>query len=372
MRRYRFPDIVKGIGILLVVLGHATFVPDSVLSYIYSFHMPLFFIISGMLIYITDSKSHEYPAFLKSRVRRILIPYAVFSIIYTLIDIVNYRFLHTAVLEDIIINSESSLSLAGSGPLWFLPTLLIAELLFVALLKRLNPARGLMLSSVCGIVALCLLPAFRNIYLTCDNIHVRNLPLNLLLVCLRSTVCLIFYVIGYLSAILIKAYIDKPSSIKKALPNACLFCVGTAFLIINFLLSLTNMCKPEYGYSNVDMHYMDIGNPPVFILRACLGSFGLILIAISLDCLCEKKPFVYVYRILAFWGRGSLVIMATHLNCYVLYVADVFAFAMNNYITRAKDYMLILNIMLAAMTIESLLLLIIKRFAPGLLGKNHS
>lgn len=41
-------DACKGIGILLVILGH-TNVPSIVHTIIYSFHMPLFFIISGYL-----------------------------------------------------------------------------------------------------------------------------------------------------------------------------------------------------------------------------------------------------------------------------------------------------------------------------------
>ena len=37
-------DIVKGIGIISVVVGHIFYTP-----YIYAFHMPLFFIIGGFL-----------------------------------------------------------------------------------------------------------------------------------------------------------------------------------------------------------------------------------------------------------------------------------------------------------------------------------
>ena len=43
-RRNPVFDIMRGIGILLVVLGHAGF-PFS--GWIYLFHMPLFFLLSG-------------------------------------------------------------------------------------------------------------------------------------------------------------------------------------------------------------------------------------------------------------------------------------------------------------------------------------
>ncbi len=40
-------DIMKGIGILLVLIGHVWQLPDSIHQTIYSFHMPMFFIVAG-------------------------------------------------------------------------------------------------------------------------------------------------------------------------------------------------------------------------------------------------------------------------------------------------------------------------------------
>ena len=45
--RYQILDIAKGLGILLVVLGHYINVNSFPNAFIRSFHMPLFFIISG-------------------------------------------------------------------------------------------------------------------------------------------------------------------------------------------------------------------------------------------------------------------------------------------------------------------------------------
>ena len=39
-------DLLKGVGILLVILGHIE-IPHSLKTVIYSFHMPLFFFVSG-------------------------------------------------------------------------------------------------------------------------------------------------------------------------------------------------------------------------------------------------------------------------------------------------------------------------------------
>ena len=47
-KRIEWVDIAKGIGIFLMVMGH-TGIPRIGNQWIYSFHMPLFFFISGFL-----------------------------------------------------------------------------------------------------------------------------------------------------------------------------------------------------------------------------------------------------------------------------------------------------------------------------------
>ena len=51
-KRIEYLDIAKGVGILLVVLGHNDFEVISlfVQRLIYSFHMPLFFFLSGYFL----------------------------------------------------------------------------------------------------------------------------------------------------------------------------------------------------------------------------------------------------------------------------------------------------------------------------------
>lgn len=88
---YNEITIAKGIGILLVVLGHAlkqtgvSNVPgNALISIIYSFHMPLFFVLSGFVSVkiLQYSKMTEYINYIKSRAARLLIPYFVMGILY--------------------------------------------------------------------------------------------------------------------------------------------------------------------------------------------------------------------------------------------------------------------------------------------------
>ncbi len=90
-QHFREIDVCKGLGIILVVLGHSlkqtgvtNTVFDVLLSVIYSFHMPLFFFLSGfvsakILKFTTGRERIEY---VKSRAIRLLVPYFTVGILY--------------------------------------------------------------------------------------------------------------------------------------------------------------------------------------------------------------------------------------------------------------------------------------------------
>lgn len=74
-------DAMKGVGIFLVVLGHLMS-PRSPL--IYSFHMPLFFLLGGFLF-----RSDDILTFIKHKLFTIGIPILFFNVIYLIIYINN-------------------------------------------------------------------------------------------------------------------------------------------------------------------------------------------------------------------------------------------------------------------------------------------
>lgn len=65
-------DVLKGIGILLVVLGHCK-ISTPLYSIIYSFHMPLFIMVSGFFYYLQAPG-----AFLKKTFMRLMVPWLFF------------------------------------------------------------------------------------------------------------------------------------------------------------------------------------------------------------------------------------------------------------------------------------------------------
>jgi len=116
-------DIAKGIGIILVVIGHVP-VPYYKELYIgiYMFHMPLFFFLSGC--FFKSGKNVGWDIYKK--IRTILVPYFVFSILG------NASFWLRNMLFHKSTNQYSLIGLlnASNSPLWFLGSLFVIFLIY--------------------------------------------------------------------------------------------------------------------------------------------------------------------------------------------------------------------------------------------------
>ena len=139
MKRDITIDTMKGIGILLVVFGH-TFHESQA---IYSFHMPLFFILSGASM---SFSTHDYS--LAYRFRKIMVPYYCFSLLsfiyWVLIEshlrpvndtplfqgILGTLDLHLQQFINIFVAENVINSFAYNIVLWFLPCLFVADYLY--------------------------------------------------------------------------------------------------------------------------------------------------------------------------------------------------------------------------------------------------
>ena len=65
-------DILKAIGIICVVAGHSG---SKLTSWFYTFHLPLFFIITGYLRY---GRKENWKDFIKKKAKTTILPYVVF------------------------------------------------------------------------------------------------------------------------------------------------------------------------------------------------------------------------------------------------------------------------------------------------------
>lgn len=134
--------ILQIVGCSLVILGHSypfAGVPpwaDTVRSFVYSFHMPLFVWCSGFLAVATNAASkYGLGEFTKKRAMRLLFPYFAFSLIGVAPKIVFAQFLNDKLGLDwwdlvvaMLVPRESIW-----GHFWFLPMLFLVGLIGYAI-----------------------------------------------------------------------------------------------------------------------------------------------------------------------------------------------------------------------------------------------
>ena len=73
-------DLMKGIALILMMYDHLVKTPDGVHQFIYSFHMPLFFYLSGSTFSLSKN-NYGIKYGVAKRMRSLLIPYFLFSVI---------------------------------------------------------------------------------------------------------------------------------------------------------------------------------------------------------------------------------------------------------------------------------------------------
>ena len=112
-KRIKYIDIAKGIGILLVVMGHNDLMAifPFIKKLIFSFHMPLFFFLSGYFI----NTLTPFKVFFKKRFNGLLKPFffTIFMIYFFSISFENMSFAK-AMVSSTRVQRAVSTSLPGS------------------------------------------------------------------------------------------------------------------------------------------------------------------------------------------------------------------------------------------------------------------
>jgi fucose 4-O-acetylase-like acetyltransferase len=128
--RLDWVDVARGLGIMAVVIGHV-WTRGSVRDAMYSFHMPFFFLLSGML-----SRPHDIGTFTRRQLAGQMRPYAIFLVALILIDQIieplkGGRPIFHQWPEDIVPILLGGFWLRGPYTIfWFVPCLMIARILF--------------------------------------------------------------------------------------------------------------------------------------------------------------------------------------------------------------------------------------------------
>lgn len=213
--RDRQIDVLKGMGIFFVVLGHMS---SPFKDWIYTFHMPLFFFVTGFLRY--GSREKPWGEFLKKKAGATLIPYVAFWLFGFVFDYLRHpqRGFHIQMrnIVGLLLGGGYLADSCGNFPLWFLQLYFICMVVFEGLLRfgttKLTMAAGLLL--IPGTLWFQTLlpgrPAF----------HINILP-----------AALVFMLLGYGTKYLL-THVEKLNRYKSS------FLLGLVFVALGFVISL--------------------------------------------------------------------------------------------------------------------------------------
>lgn len=324
-KRLDWIDQARGLSIFLVVYGHnfPTYEP-----YIYSFHVPLFFLISGMF----HPREVTLPVVIK-RAKMILVPYFFWAFALFLFWVfIGRKFGESSEASLSVWDNFLGIFYAQGGqqymdwgiPLWFLPCIFLVFILF-SLIKRIERPFLMHVVMFCVFLFGILWPVFFEVHL----------PWSLDV----AMVAMGFYFFGNI----LKAPLIKISTKSTFILMLVLFAIH----IITFY----------YNTSKVDMYRSLYGEELFFFISGLTGSLAYILFF-------KLAP---IFKFLAFLGRHTIVLLATHirmLTAIKLIMMLVFGMTVFEFTETEKFLLSILQVIMVLPVIW-----LINKYVPSLDGK---
>lgn len=279
MQRNETIDIAKGIGIILVVLGHLSSPMyevdwlDCVRGFVYQYHIPLFFFLSGFFMKMGE----PWGVFLRKKVTRLYLPYVISNLVFLAV----YAFAHARNGDEIVVLDTVKhavkvlLGMAVTplgGATWFLFVLFISQILYRIsgqLFSRIGGKyMGLAMVSL-GVLSMLFHPEF------CVS---------------KALVAMLFLYFGQL------VQGEKFKTILHEL---------TPYKVVFFIISVvaTLVCAQV---NNVDMSQGEYGNPLLFLMSSAAG----FLMTIYASELISKTS--HCKRFLSCLGTSTMWVLVLH------------------------------------------------------------
>ena len=288
MKYEKWIDVTKGIGILLVILGHNAF-DQSFLTIIHAFNMPLFFFISGYLYHYRKYKQDPI-YFIYQKFKRLVVPYFVTNVIIlcTLILLSTFKlnsFDRNSPLKYLIgvfygngapLNPSTIFTNSLNVPSWFLLGLFCASLILYIIAYSHEKYGLICSSSLCFLVTLFGFKMSKYVFL----------PWSFDIAC----VSMVFMFSGYLANYYKINWLYN--SFKSNLYN---------FFFVLLLFILISINGP------VDMNTRTYSNLFLFSIAGLLGTYLTIEFAKKIS----KKENLLT-EMFAYFGKNSIFILLFH------------------------------------------------------------
>lgn len=320
---YKVIDVAKGVAILLVIWGHAMIPTRPYI--IYSFHMPLYFAISGFLF----SHRSSLKGFVKAKFDRIVIPFYFFSFLSLCVHICknvgigNLDFDVCKNVGKIVAGQPISLNLS----LWFLPCLFSVSMIYKLLdsyFERKSIINGIIFFlSVVGYIMSFFVPPF-------------VIPFKLDI----SFSAIVFFHIGF---------VCKKKKMMNHHPNIIIVSIFVVLWLVTAWLN--KLALSRNGFKSTNMSVNCLGQYFLFYISAVCG-------IVSFMFLCNHIHL----RVIIWLGKNSLVLMAVHFPFMLLFPWKFFlAYISNEFVAQF--------LMAAVLTLVSVpFCFLFKKYCPSLTG----
>lgn len=325
--RIEYIDIAKAIAIFLVVFGHVVDTETMSKAFIYTFHMPAFFYLSGLVL--KERKDFNLKARVLNKFYTIMVPYCLWGIIYTRLSFKNWLYL--------LYGTRETLSKAEAlTSLWFLPVLFFASIGSECIIYYSSKVKSKNIFLLLSVIASYILG-----FLCPHNQEYGN-PWGIDI----SFVSIGFMLIGYwtrLFLVKIKGFMSI-----------------TIVLITSFVALVTSVYFNNTSVGYVLMANGIYGNPVLFLLGAIGGIGAVVVLAKIIESILLNKEF------LLFIGRNTLGIFLVHKP-----FANAFRSTFNHIGWNYNNFMIAICISMVCVCISVALVWFINRSAPILFGRKQ-
>lgn len=344
-QRLDYIDVAKGLGMLTIVWGHICLRGLSN-SIVYSFHIPLFFFLSGLVF--LPNRYACFGEFLKKRLKGLLIPYAVFSFLTWIVWLMYSLATHADVesywmpLLQTLIAQGSEGYLVHNVPLWFVMCLFSVEVIYYFLSKLKDWVNMLLCIVLCVLGVLSTKATFYDFSTLPWSIDVALMALP-------------FYMIGSL----LTKHVShaKQLELVKNHKSLCVFLFVVAATVVYFGASYNG---------HVSMGHANLGrNPLVFYGTAVFGVVGFMLLSIFVSQSASK-----LVSCVKWIGRNSFRFMAVHNPVKGIVIVIIAKLLNTTPISVSKNVLLCLLPFVITLIITSIIVYVIERLLIRTLKRN--